>query len=139
MTTVDVALEQEVITRARRLCEYCQLPAIFASLGFELDHIVPRKHGGKTTPENLAYACFRCNSHKGPNLTGIDPTSGHIVRLFDPRKDRWSEHFLWLGSTLAGLTPIGRTTIRVLCINATESVLVREALIAEGVFPPAIS
>lgn len=29
------------------------------------DHVVPRCQGGRTTPDNLAMACGRCNSAKG--------------------------------------------------------------------------
>jgi hypothetical protein len=59
-----------------------------------------------------------------------------VTRLYDPRRDRWREHFAWQGAVLAGLTPIGRATVRVLAMNAPVMVAAREALIAEGRFPP---
>src|SRR5438132_9127096 len=62
--------------------------------------------------------CVFCNSHKGPNLTGIDPDSGAIVRLFNPRQDRWADHFTLRGAFIIGLTPTGRTTVYVLAMNA---------------------
>jgi hypothetical protein len=37
---------------------------------------------------------------------------------------------------LAGLTPIGRTTIHVLAMYDPEMVAIREVLIEEGLFPP---
>jgi hypothetical protein len=102
---------------------------------FPIDHIVAKQHGGKTSLNNLAEACLRCNSHKGPNLSGIDPVSGRLVRLFHPRQDRWVRHFRWKGPIILGITAIGRATIVVLDMNHSDSVAVREALIAEGDFP----
>ena len=42
----------------------------------------------------------------------------------------------WQGAGLHGLTPVGRTTVQVLAINDPLMVGTREALIAEGRFPP---
>jgi hypothetical protein len=83
----------------------------------QIDHIVARQHGGRTSLDNLALACFPCNNHKGPNLSGIDPDRGEMVRLFHPRRDTWSRHFRWEGARLVGKTAVGRTTIEVLAIN----------------------
>jgi hypothetical protein len=55
--------------------------------------------------------------------------------LFNPRTQQWREHFAWNGATLLGLTPIGRTTIRVLNINEPQRVVHRELLIELGTFP----
>jgi hypothetical protein len=121
--------------RAQDQCEYCHFPIARAELPFQTDHITAKKHGGKADPENLALACFYCNSCKGPNIAGIDPQSGQIVRLFHPRKDEWAGHFAWDGAVLSGLTPIGRTTIAVLAINEPNAVAVRESLMREGVYP----
>ena len=61
--------------------------------------------------------------------------TGEVVRLFHPRQDRWQEHFAWEGPRLVGRTPVGQATIAVLAINASYRLEVRQALIAEGVFP----
>jgi hypothetical protein len=61
--------------------------------------------------------------------------SGEIMRLFNPRRDQWIEHFRWEGATLVGLSPMGVVTIDVLKINDPSYVAVREGLIAEGEFP----
>ena len=102
---------------------------------FEIDHIIARKHGGRTTASNLALSCFYCNTYKGPNLAGVDPVLGRIIRLFHPRRHKWSAHFRWEGPTLVGKTPIGSATIAVLQVNHPEAVAARRALIEEGVFP----
>jgi hypothetical protein len=130
-------IERRVRRRARFRCEYCQLPQSASKLRHQVDHIVARQHGGKTSAENLALCCIHDNLHKGPNIAGIDPLTGELVRLYHPRRDRWRGHFAWQGATIVGLTPIGRTTIRVLNMNDASAVAVREALIAEGRFPPA--
>ena len=75
-----------------------------------------------------SWACLPCNSYKGPNVAGYDPESNSLQRLFNPRKDIWSEHFVWVGPVLVGLTAIGRTTIEVLRINLAERVTHRRLL-----------
>lgn len=84
----------------------------------------------------LQPACVFCNLHKGPNIAGLDPVSRELTRLYDPRRDRWREHFAWQGAVLIGLTAVGRTTIEVLAINDSDVVEAREQLIPEGRFPP---
>ena len=113
------------------------MPRSLDYLPFQIDHIIARKHGGPSSEDNLALACFYCNTHKGPNVAGIDPDSGEVVRLFHPRRDEWAEHFFWDGAMLGAGTPVGRTTIHVLRINDPDYVAVRGALLAEGAFPPA--
>src|ERR1043166_6261488 len=128
---MDRQLQEATVSRANFCCEYRQLPAWLSELPFEFDHIIARKHGGRTESQNLAFACLYCNSYKGPNLSGVDPTSGEIVCLFNPRVDHWAKHFRWQGPLLVGQTPIGRVTIRVLNINASDAVEVRRSLLTE--------
>jgi hypothetical protein len=133
---MDESLRSRVWQRARGICEYCRVPQQLTILPHQIDHIVARKHGGRTAPENLCVACYHCNAHKGPNIAGIDTETGEILRLFHPRRDRWEEHFQWDGPTLFGKTPVGRVTLSVLEINSLERVAHRRLLIGEGVFPP---
>jgi hypothetical protein len=119
--------------RARFQCEYCQFPERFSELHFQIDHVVAQQHAGATESPNLAFACLRCNSHKGPNLSGIDPETREVVRLFNPRQQKWEEHFRWVRAKLVGRTPAGRATIAVLQINRADAVLARAALLAEGI------
>lgn len=129
-------LQRQVRQRAGGRCEYCRLPESPANYRFPIDHVVARQHRGPTESDNLALSCPHCNLHKGPNLTGIDPDTGAVVPLFNPRRDRWVEHFAWRAAGLIGLTPIGRTTIEVLAMNDVPSLRWRQALIDEGFFPP---
>ena len=93
----------------------------------QVEHVIPRKHGGSDGEENLALACVHCNSHKGSNLTGIDPDAKQITQLFDPRRQSWEEHFHWNGHEIRGKTACGRTTVRVMDMNADEMVQCRLA------------
>jgi hypothetical protein len=136
-------MEQALITlvwgRAQARCEYCQMPQEFDGFTHEIDHVIAKKHRGRTVPGNLALACFPCNNHKGTDLTSIDPATRKLTRLFHPRRHKWAHHFHWSGAELLGRTAIGRVTVVVLGINLPDRVLLRQALIEEGVFPPPLS
>jgi hypothetical protein len=126
---MDAARRSLVRGRAGGRCEYCGiLQAHIPFAAFHVDHIIPRQHGGSDAPENLALACYHCNLHKGPNLSGIDTETGAIVPLFHPRRDLWPEHFAMQDITVVGLTPVGRATVRVLQMNAVDRVELRAAL-----------
>ena len=129
------ALDERVRERAENACEYCWLPQLASRIRFPIEHILAQQHGGVTELDNLALCCARCNRYKGPNIAGVDPTTGQVVTLFHPRRDRWSDHFVWQGPELVGRTPQGRVTIAVLNINHPSYVKVRNSLIAEGEFP----
>lgn len=133
---MEEALRRWVRERALYRCEYCQLHAIQSVLPFQIDHVIPLKHGGVTEAGNLALSCFYCNSYKGANLSGIDPQTSQVVRLFHPRSDLWTDHFGWAGAQISGLSPTGRATARVLNINHPDAIAIRRSLIGEGVFPP---
>jgi HNH endonuclease len=126
---MDEALRRFVRERASHHCEYYGiLQAHVPFAAFHIDHIIPRQHVGTDDATNLAFACYHCHLHKGPNLTGIDPDTGAIVPLFHPRRDAWHEHFALQDVTIIGLTPTGRATMRVLQMNAVERVQLRTAL-----------
>ena len=125
-------LERTIRGLAANRCEYCHMPD--QDLGHVLDHIIARQHGGKTVRQNLALCCGRCNKFKGPNISGIDAESGHLTRLFHPRRGRWHEHFKWEGQVLVGRKPVGRTTVAVLSINHPIRLAARRALLTEGGF-----
>ncbi len=114
---MESALRQLVRRRAGDRCEYCGLPQTSEPLTFHVEHVIARQHGGGDTEDNLALACHHCNRHKGPNLTGLDPESGTVTRLFNPRTDDWKEHFLNKEGELFGQTAIGRATVVLLKMN----------------------
>jgi hypothetical protein len=69
-------------------------------------------------------------------LTSLDPITRKIVRLFHPRRMKWSKHFRWDGPVLVGRSPVGRTTVALLQMNHEDRIQLRQALLDEGLFPP---
>jgi hypothetical protein len=106
---MSTRLRLAVRKRAQDRCEYCRLPDLTPHLiRFHLEHIRARRHGGRTSLRNLAWACPRCNERKGTNLSGVDPDTNRVVRVFNPRRDVWKRHFAWDGLRIRGLTATGR-------------------------------
>src|SRR5215813_5528597 len=125
---MDTSTRTLVRERAGNRCEYCQLHQDDSPLAsLHIEHIVPKKHGGLDTIDNLALACIDCNLHKGPNLTGIDPETNEVTELFHPRRQEWGAHFVWDGIYIIGLTAIGRTTVRVLHMNSDDQLVLRSS------------
>ena len=123
---MDLRTRARVRERAGNRCEYCQLHQNDSPLAaLHVEHIVPKVHGGTDDLENLALACIDCNLHKGTNLTGVDPETRQITNLFDPRRERWEEHFAWQGNQIVGRSPSGRTTVRVLQMNSEDQLALR--------------
>lgn len=128
--SVPVAIRARVRERARQRCEYCHKPEAVTSYPFHIEHIIARKHGGTSDPENLAWACFQCNIAKGTDVASYDTQTGELVPFFNPRQQDWQTHFaLDESGVVTGLTPIGRVTVRMLQINTPEQVEVRYQLI----------
>src|SRR5690242_3729366 len=97
---MDDATKEAVRRRAAGICEYCHLPAAHVLSSFAVEHIIARKHGGTDKLRNLAYACLRCNLHKGTDLTGLDPRTHKVTRLFNPRTQLWATHFRYVDAIL---------------------------------------
>jgi len=124
---IDAETRRFVRTRAGNRCEYCGLHQDQSPLAaLQLEHVIPKKHGGPDTEDNLALACIDCNLAKAGNLTGIDPQTGRVTVLFHPRRKNWSVHFRRDGAMLVGKTAVGRSTVRVLNMNSDERVQLRE-------------
>lgn len=126
---------QEVHARAGNRCEYCLLSEKDAHFLHEIDHIIARKHGGASTLENLALACYDCNRFKGANIASIDPLSNELTSLFNPRIQSWSEHFISRDGIIEAVTGVGRVTELVLRLNLPVRVEVRSLLAASGTYP----
>ncbi|WP_325052155.1 hypothetical protein [Dulcicalothrix desertica] len=69
--------------------------------------------------QNLALCCRRCNERRYNFTVGIDPETQKEEPLFNPRTQRWSEHFIWSqdGVKIIGVTPTGRATCNRLDLN----------------------
>jgi hypothetical protein len=130
---MDSATRQLVRERGKDRCEYCQLHQKHDKFyRFHIEHIIPKKHRGIDDASNLALACYHCNLHKGSNLSGIDPETGSIVQLLNPRQQQWDDHFVFDGSAIRGLTPTGRATVIVFAMNAPIRLELRAELLENG-------
>lgn len=129
---VSIVNRRLVKERSRMRCEYCRMAEAWEPFfPYHVEHIRALQHKGPDTSDNLAYACNHCNLLKGPNLTSIDPDSGLITPLFNPRTQLWSEHFVINDGKLFGLTAVGRTTVFLLQMNAPHRVELRLENVAD--------
>jgi len=120
-------------------CGYCHSPQKYVLGPLEIDHIIPQARGGADDEDNLWLACRLCNSFKGAQTHGLDSVTSRRVRLFNPRQQRWTEHFAWNedGTRIIGLTACGRATVLALQLNNVIAVMVRREWVAAGWHPPA--
>jgi 5-methylcytosine-specific restriction endonuclease McrA len=128
MTYISKQLRQLVTERASRLCEYCLFPQDVGLFTFEMEHIISEKHGGATIAENLALACSYCNRAKGTDLGSIDPETSKLVPFFNPRTEKWSEHFELNREIIVPLTSVGRVTALILQFNESTRLQERRKL-----------
>src|SRR5579859_5918606 len=100
------AIRRLVYIRANGCCEYCQTCEENTGQTLEVEHIDPNGGDGL---ENLCLSCANCNRSKAIATTASDPETGEIAPLFNPRKQVWSEHFLWIdgGTRIQGVTSTG--------------------------------
>ncbi len=94
--------------------------------------------------ERAGYRCEYCHSPmhcKSAQTECRDPITGQLVPLFNPRRQSWSEHFVWSddGTRILGKTPMGRATIVALQLNNLISVVVRRHWVAAGWHPPDVN
>jgi hypothetical protein len=123
-----------VSARARHTCEYCHAPEIVFNLPFEVEHITPHSQGGQTTENDLALSCRSCNLYKADFVSAADELTQQEVRLFNPRRDAWREHFTLIAESgeVKGMTDIGRATVRRLRISSHAQVEARKQWIQLG-------
>jgi hypothetical protein len=132
---VSAAVRRLVMQRANGKCEYCLVREEDSALNLQVEHIISEKHGGATREDNLASACVFCNRFKGSDIASISPTTGQVVRLYDPRRDRWSDHFQINGALIVPITEVAEATARLLRFNSDDRLLERRTLQAAGRYP----
>jgi HNH endonuclease len=127
----------QVALRAGHRCEYCHAPEAVFNFPLEVEHIVPLSRGGNDSTANWALACRACNLYKATHLTGSDPESHAVVRLFHPREDRWEEHFQVgiQSGEIVGCSPVGRATVTRLEMNSMAQMTARQQWMRLGFFP----
>lgn len=72
-----------VFERDKNVCQYCG--RAFDREDLNLDHVIPRDRGGKTTWENIVCSCIRCNSRKANRL----PHEAHMRLIRKPVRPKW--------------------------------------------------
>jgi len=72
-----------VFERDKDTCQYCG--KVFAREDLNLDHVIPRDFGGKTTWENIVCSCIKCNSRKANRL----PHEAHMRLIRKPVRPKW--------------------------------------------------
>ena len=133
-TYIPVILRRQITEAADNCCEYCRVPRAVAFAAYHIDHIISEKQGGATAFANLALACRLCNLSKGSSIAAWHEFQDALIRLYNPRKDRWNQHFMLRPSGLiVARTEIGQGTIKVLNLNDLNRVQARSALIDAGI------
>lgn len=135
---IPAAIRVRVEAQASYRCGYCLTSQHIVGEHLELDHLLPVAAGGSNDESNLWLACPGCNSRKADRTAAMDTLTGAFVRLFNPRQDRWADHFIWQdnGERVAGITPIGRATVAALSLNRPILMAARRLWIAAGLHPP---
>ncbi len=72
-----------VFERDRCTCQYCG--KLFRDEELNLDHVIPRDRGGRTTWENIVCSCIACNSHKANRL----PHEAGLRLIRRPVRPKW--------------------------------------------------
>lgn len=136
--TLSKTLRKRVAAAARHRCGYCQTDQRVSGAQMHVEHIVPRALGGNSQESNLWLSCAWCNSYKGITVETRDPDTGTKVPLFNPRSQRWTEHFTWDREAIRiiGLTPTGRATVSALNLNNPFIVPARRLWVIAGWHPP---
>jgi 5-methylcytosine-specific restriction endonuclease McrA len=76
-----------IYSRDRDTCQYCGRTLPRTDLN--LDHVVPRSQGGRTSWENVVCSCIVCNLRKG----GRTPEQAGMRLLRRPARPRWTPFF----------------------------------------------
>jgi hypothetical protein len=130
-------MARKVIARAENVCEYCKLPQWSQEATFHIDHIKPRIEDGKTRLDNLALACVSCSLKKAARTRVLDSKRNKHVRIFHPRKDKWTTHFRITATwKVVGRTSVGRATVDALDMNRPALLRIRRIWAQLGEFDP---
>jgi 5-methylcytosine-specific restriction endonuclease McrA len=97
---------QNIYLRDNFRCQYCG--ARVSSQDLNLDHVIPRALGGKTTWENIVTCCVPCNVQKGgntPEAVGLrlihrpvkpDRLPGVAITInMQNAPDSWRDYLYW--------------------------------------------
>jgi hypothetical protein len=137
---ISESLKAQIEQADRQRCCYCLTSEANSGIPMTFDHIQPRSKSGITSFENICLACRTCNEYKSDSTEAEDPLTGRVVSLFNPRIQKWSEHFIWSADAtrVEGVTAIGRATMVALRMNNPVIVAARYRWVISGWHPPTI-
>ncbi len=73
-----------IYARDRNTCQYCGRR--FARADLNLDHVIPRSKGGRSTWRNVVCSCVDCNRRK----VGRRPSGAGLRLIRKPERPRWT-------------------------------------------------
>lgn len=135
---IPAELRRRVAEDAGHHCGYCLSDELLTGVPLTVDHIIPTAKAGETVRDNLWLACRPCNEYKGMETHALDPETGELAALFNPRQQDWFGHFVWSnnGTQVLGITSAGRATVAALQLNRPLLVRARRRWVAAGWHPP---
>jgi 5-methylcytosine-specific restriction endonuclease McrA len=83
-----------IFHRDKYTCQYCGERPHRSQLN--LDHVIPRSLGGRTTWENVVCSCVECNRRKG----GRTPHQARLRLSRQPARPRWTPLMSHIGMTV---------------------------------------
>ena len=72
-----------IFERDKNSCQYCA--RVLPREHLNLDHVIPRHYGGKTTWENIVCSCIKCNTRKANRL----PHEAGMRLIRKPVRPKW--------------------------------------------------
>ena len=129
-------LSRLVRERAGGRCHYCRTSQGLQAALFHVGHVVPSSQGGPAALANVCLICPSCIWGKGDATKAVDPPSGSLFPLFNPRVDRWQDHFSVNGVEIVGRTGTGRATVTQLDMNSEPRLRIRALEQDLGWWPP---
>lgn len=109
-----------VFLRDRYQCQYCR--ETFPKNQLTMDHVLPRKFGGRSRWDNLASCCSLCNSRRGcdvrirPMTMPFRPSYQHLIKMLRTLPitiphPAWSYYLGWEAARMHLVDPRGRPVL----------------------------
>ncbi|MBC8183923.1 HNH endonuclease [candidate division KSB1 bacterium] len=138
MSLISPTTRQRIAQQALSRCGYCLTQESVSGVPLTIEHLLPRAKGGDEAEDNLWLSCRLCNEAKGILTEAHDPETRKIVPIYNPRLQRWSDHFKWseCGTQVIGTTPCGRATVKALSLNTEFRIRTRALWVEAGWHPP---
>ena len=130
---ISAEMRRMIRARAGGICEYCLVEEAGMPFRFHIDHVIAEKHDGPSLDHNLCLCCPDCNRAKGSDIS--TQVNGRLVRLYNPRIDDWSRHFVLDNGLIRSRSLIGAATLKLLDINDEQRLARRRILQLAGRYP----